>query len=125
MAVVEAAAMKLAITGIGMVSPLGLDAPTSCASARAGLVRAAPLDSFKIYSEAAWADVGVVGHTLREFAGGFAGLGKLVRLGSGALADLLHTYPMNPAEMSATAFCVALPSGYFQAEQAKDSEASL
>ena len=115
--------MKLAITGIGMVSPLGLDAPTSCASARAGLVRAAPLDSFKIYNKGAWADVGVVGHALRDFAGGFAGLGKLVRLGSGALADLLKSQPLAPEDWSTTAICVALPSGYFETEHAQDPDA--
>lgn len=122
MPAVEGSAMKLAITGIGMVSPLGLDAPTSCASARAGLVRAAPLDSFKLYSEGAWADVGVVGHALREFASGFAGLGKLVRLGSGALTDLLETYPLAPDDISNTGLCVALSSGYFQIELAQDPE---
>jgi 3-oxoacyl-[acyl-carrier-protein] synthase I len=114
--------MRLAITGIGMVSPLGLDAPTSCASARAGLVRAAPLDSFKIYNKGAWADVGLVGHALREFAGGFAGLGKLVRLGSGALADLLKSKPLAGEDDSTTALCVALPSGYFETEHARDPD---
>jgi 3-oxoacyl-[acyl-carrier-protein] synthase I len=125
MAVAEGAAMKLAITGIGMVSPLGLDAPTSCASARAGLVRAAPLDSFKIYNRGAWAHVGVVGHALREYAGGFAGLGRIVRLGSGALADLLRTFPLTPDDLRATALCAVLPSGYFQIERAREPESNV
>jgi 3-oxoacyl-[acyl-carrier-protein] synthase I len=119
----QGSAMKLAVTGIGMVSPIGLDAPTSCASARAGLVRAAPLDSFKVYSKDAWGDVGVVGHSMPEYAGGFAGFGKLVRLAGGALTDLLRTFPLAPEEVAATAMVTALPSGYLQTEHGRDPDA--
>lgn len=121
----RAEAVSLAITGIGMVSPLGLDAETSCAAARAGLSRAAPLDSFKVYSESAWADVGVTGHSVREFAGGFEGFGKFVRLGSGALGDLLRRAGESTShDWSRTGFCVALPSGYLQSAQERDPKAS-
>jgi 3-oxoacyl-[acyl-carrier-protein] synthase-1 len=121
----RAEAMSMAVTGIGMVSPLGLDAETSCAAARAGLSRAAPLDSFKLYSKSAWADVGVTGHSVREFAGGFEGFGKLVRLGSGALGDLLRRAEQSTSQDgSRTAFCVALPSGYLQSTQERDPKAS-
>jgi 3-oxoacyl-[acyl-carrier-protein] synthase I len=118
--------IDLAITGIGMVSPLGLDAQTGCAAARAGLSRAAALDSFKIYSKGAWSHVGVTGHAVREFAGGFEGFGRFVRLGSGALADLLRG-PGDPrgGDWSRTALCVSLPSGYLRGEQERDPAANL
>lgn len=117
--------MSLAITGIGMVSPLGLDAATSCAAARAGLIRAAPLDSFKVYSKGAWGNVGIVGHALQEFAGGFEGFGKLVRLGGAALNDLLRGAQFQTQDWSRTALCVALPSGYLQSQRERDPQFSM
>jgi len=120
-------AIDLAVTGIGMVSALGLSAATSCAAARAGLSRAAPLDEFKVYSEGDWSYVGVVGHSVRRYADGFRGLGKLARLASGALADLQKDAPLTAEDWSRTAMLVALPSSYFQsalASQLATEEAS-
>ena len=122
MSATSASAMSLAVTGIGMVSPLGLDVATSCAAARAGLNRAAPLESFKIYSPSAWDHVGVIGHAPREFAGGFDGYGKFVRLGSGALNDLLRTEQFQSDDWSRTALCVVLPSCYLQTERERDPQ---
>lgn len=109
----------LAITGIGMISALGTDAATSCAAARAGLSRAAPLSSLRVYSAADWAQVGVIGHAVRPYAEGFEGLGKLVRLASGALTDLLAGDAPQREDWARTAVCVALPSGYLEAAQAR------
>lgn len=121
----QASAMALAITGLGMVSPLGLDASTSCAAARAGLNRAAPLPGFQLYSEGSWGHVGVAGHALREFAGGFEGFGKFVRLGSGALQDLIRSAALQNGDWARTALCVALPSGYFESEHARAPDITL
>jgi 3-oxoacyl-[acyl-carrier-protein] synthase-1 len=110
----SALAIHLAVSGIGMLSSLGLDAATSCASARAGLSRAAPLDAFQLYSDADWGNVGVTGHAAREYTRGFEGFGKLVRLGSGALADLLRTTPLQAVEWPRTALCVTVSSAYFE-----------
>jgi 3-oxoacyl-[acyl-carrier-protein] synthase-1 len=114
----------LAVSGIGMVSSLGLDAPTGCAAARAGLSRAAPLDAFALYSEAEWGNVGVVGHAAREFTRGFEGFGKLVRLGSGALSDLLQGTSLQPEEWQRAALCVAASSSYFESEAARRPDAN-
>ncbi|MEY4766818.1 MAG: hypothetical protein RI907_3491 [Pseudomonadota bacterium] len=111
--------LGLAITGLGMVTPLGLDAVTSCAAARAGISRAAPLSSFKLYDEEAWDEVGVTGHALHLYAKGFEGFGRLVRLGQGALDDLLHATPLTPEQAARTGLCVATGSAFFQAERAR------
>lgn len=78
---------EIAITGLGLVSSLGRDVETSCAAARAGLSRAAPLDTFAVYDEEAWADLPVIGHAVPGLADGFEGLGKLIRLGAAGLVD--------------------------------------
>ena len=122
---VNSSALGLAVTGIGMVSPLGLDAATSCASARAGLSRAAPIEAFTLYSEEQWASVGVIGHAARLYTRGFEGFGKLVRLAAGALADLLSSAPLQPAEWERTAFCLVVSSRYFETEAAGLAEATL
>lgn len=109
----------MAVTGIGMVSALGLDARTSCAAARAGINRAATLDAFQVYDEDEWTHVGATGHALREFTGGFEGFGKLVRLATGALTDLLDGTPIRGDEWSRTALCVGVSSAYFERESAR------
>jgi 3-oxoacyl-(acyl-carrier-protein) synthase len=121
---VVAERLGLSVTGLGMVTPLGLDAVTSCAAARAGISRAAPLPGFKLYDEDAWDEVGVTGHALHLFAKGFEGFGRLVRLGQGALDDLLRTSPLTPEQAARTALCVATGSAFFQAERARQPGAS-
>lgn len=106
----------IAVTGLGMVSSLGHDVVTGCAAARAGLMRAAELGTFAVYSEVEWEEVPVVGHAVREFAEGFEGFGKLVRLASGALADLRAYAQLDGADFSRTALYVNLPSGFLRRE---------
>ena len=55
----------IAITGRGMVSSLGNDVRTSCAAARAGLVRPGELDYFQDLSSGDGEDVGVTGYPAR------------------------------------------------------------
>jgi 3-oxoacyl-(acyl-carrier-protein) synthase len=116
--------LGLSVVGLGMVTPLGLDAVTSCAAARAGISRAAPLDGFKLYDEDAWKEVGVTGHAMHLFAEGFEGFGRLVRLGQGALDDLLRTSPLTAEQAARTGLCVATGSAFFQAQRARQPGAS-
>jgi len=115
--------LQLGVSAIGMVSPLGADAVTSCAAARAGISRAAPLEGLRLYDEDAWQDVGVTGHAMHRFVRGFEGFGRLLRLARGGLDDLLLQAPLTPAQGARTALCVAVGSAYFQVERARAPEA--
>ena len=70
--------MRLAITGLGMLSTLGDDVISSCAALRCGLVRPAPL-RFEVYSEDEEEGVArVVGHPLQGVTNGFEGIGLYI-----------------------------------------------
>jgi 3-oxoacyl-[acyl-carrier-protein] synthase-1 len=83
----------LAVTGIGMVSALGLDAVASCAAARAGLGRAAGLDEAPVYDESAEALVPLVGHRVPIVSQGLFGFARLVQMTVCAIDDLRRTRP--------------------------------
>ncbi|HUQ84056.1 MAG TPA: beta-ketoacyl synthase N-terminal-like domain-containing protein [Gemmatimonadaceae bacterium] len=78
----------IAITGVGLVSSLGADAVSSCAAARAGLSRPQPIEDAMAWDEAEADSVPVHGHAVRHLTQGFAGLGRLARLGVAAWEDL-------------------------------------
>jgi 3-oxoacyl-[acyl-carrier-protein] synthase-1 len=107
----------LAVTALGMISSLGHSVVTSCAAARAGLTRASQLDTFSINSDSSadWGPVPVVGHSVAAFAEGFEGIGKLVRLGSAALADLIEYAGLRKEDLGHAGIYLNLPSGYHQA----------
>ncbi len=78
----------LAVTALGVVSPLGWDAASSCAAARAGLLRLSPLDDYTGRNPDTGDAEPVLGHTVSGCTEGFTGAGRLVRLGVAALAAL-------------------------------------
>ena len=78
------------ITGIGLVSALGLDSSTSLAAARAGLVRSAALRTINSGSEDFLNGSPMVGYCLPCGVGeGFVGAPKALVLGQAAILDLL------------------------------------
>jgi 3-oxoacyl-[acyl-carrier-protein] synthase-1 len=83
----------LAVTGIGMVTPLGLDAITSCAGARAGLRRIEEIDDFYEADSEGGDPVPVAGHRVPLIAVGFFGFGRLLQLAAAGLADLQRSVP--------------------------------
>ena len=103
----------IVVTGLGMISSIGRDVLTSCASARAGITRESKLDYFGVFEEDSAKVVPVVGHTMTGFAEGFAGLGKLIRLGNAAVADLLGYIDSPRTDFSKTGFFLNLSSGYY------------
>jgi 3-oxoacyl-[acyl-carrier-protein] synthase-1 len=103
----------IVITGLGMISSIGYDVITSCASARAGITRPTELPNFNIYSEEAWADVPLIGHAITGLTEGFEGIGKVVRLGSLALSDLLTYANITAFDFSNTGFLLNLSSQYY------------
>lgn len=110
----------LAITGIGMVSSLGLDVVTSCAAARAGISRASELDGFQVLNPESNDVEPVVGHAVPLIMDGFTGLGRLVRIALAALEDLLQS--VDVPDDGKTGLVLNLPSGYFLAEFEKWEE---
>ncbi|MCY1078906.1 hypothetical protein [Archangium lansingense] len=88
--------MKLAITGLGMVTSLGFDVVTSCAAQRAGLMSPRPLVHFDA-SEAGQEPAPLTGHPVPWLAEGFEHIGCWLQLAVASLEDLKH-YARLPRE---------------------------
>ncbi|NTX08784.1 hypothetical protein [Myxococcus sp. CA040A] len=99
----------LAVTALGAVSPLGWDAPSSCAAARAGLLRIAPLDDYVGRDPDTGNAESVRGHTVAGCTEGFTGNGRLLRLGAVAMSDLRRSCPEE--DWRQTGLVLNLPSG--------------
>jgi|GEM_PF-457766 len=97
------------ITAMGMVSPLALGVVASCAAARAGLVHAMELEGCEALDPSDGQSYPVRGHAIAELTRGFAGLGRLARLGEAALGELRDLSRTGGARR--TGLYVALPSG--------------
>jgi 3-oxoacyl-[acyl-carrier-protein] synthase-1 len=80
----------LAVVGIGMVSPVGLDAVNGCAAIRAGISRADVLRGYEQVGVVSDDDERVVGHRIAGVTEGFSFLGLWVRLADFALRDLMR-----------------------------------
>ncbi len=74
---------------MGMVTSLGCDVATSCAAARAGLVRSQVLENYRVRSAVGGEEEPVIGHAATLLTRGFESEARLVRLLQGALTDLL------------------------------------
>ena len=104
----------IVVTGLGMVSPIGFDVITSCASARAGIVRASALDYFSTFDAEEASLETVIGQSLQGFSTGFVGLGRLIRLGSAALSDLFSYMECEARTLSSgCGLFLNLSSGYY------------
>ncbi|MGH0034601.1 MAG: hypothetical protein ACQGVK_06200 [Myxococcota bacterium] len=102
----------LVLTAVGMTTALGPDAVSSCAAERAGLSRAAPLeDRFGWNPDEAEA-VPLSGHCVRDRTAGFEGVGRLLRLGTAALDDLLTRAPELATDRG-LGLVVAAPGGAY------------
>jgi 3-oxoacyl-[acyl-carrier-protein] synthase I len=78
----------VAITALGAVTAVGMDAITTCASIRAGLSRPAPLDHGIVLDIEDYAEIPVIGHPAGTVARGFSNVGRWLQLAPVALADL-------------------------------------
>ena len=84
---------SLAVTRIGMVSALGLDASTSCAAARAGLSRIVETDELFVDDLRGEELAPVPVHRVPRVSAGLFGFARLLQLGLAALADLERAAP--------------------------------
>jgi 3-oxoacyl-[acyl-carrier-protein] synthase I len=99
----------IAVTARGMVCSLGDDVVTSCAAARAGIVRSAELDCLEVRSPEDGRTENVVGHPIPDLTLGFEGFGRLLRLTQLGLLDLSRQVSGVRFDDPHTGFYLALP----------------
>ncbi|WP_163780396.1 hypothetical protein [Myxococcus vastator] len=87
--------MKLAVTGLGLVTSVGHGVVGTCTALRAGLSCPRPLPAFTVEDEPGEATP-VTGFPAAPFAEGFFQTGAWVRLASGAFEDLRDSAAMPP-----------------------------
>lgn len=80
----------LHVTGLGLASALGRDAISSCAAARAGLMRLAELGCIDAAAEQSFGSEPLCGHAISPELDGFSGVGRTLLLAQLGLADLLR-----------------------------------
>ena len=81
----------LLITGLGMITAVGRDCVSSCASMRAGISRTRDIPSFTSLDLDEQEPVSVQGCAVHGITEGFQRLGVWIRLAAAALSDLLLT----------------------------------
>lgn len=100
--------MEIAITGIGMVSSLGLNAVTSCAAGRAGITRAMELDFHVLNTDTNDLE-SVIGHAIPTVTGGYEGQGKILRISQLAFDDLQNNSDFSGLNFQRGGLLLALP----------------
>ena len=108
---------EIAITGMGMVSSLGLDVVTSCAAARAGISRISEVDNWQFLPTGSDEPEPLTGHSIPLLTNGFEGQARLLRLGSAALEDLLKQTSI--PEPGRTAVYLNVGNGFYLEAAAK------
>ena len=105
--------MRLAITGLGLVTSVGHDARTACASIRAGMQRPRELTYYSILDLEEQESKPLTGRPVHGYSDGFTGTGLWLRLALGAAEDMLGgaTLPQtsNSTFWARTGLCVATP----------------
>jgi 3-oxoacyl-[acyl-carrier-protein] synthase-1 len=99
----------IAITGIGLVTSLGMDATISCAAARAGIVRSGEMEDFPVRCLLDGSVSGLVGHCASTTTAGFEGEARLLRLMHAALEDLRSGPAVETWERRRTGFYLSMP----------------
>lgn len=111
---------SVVVSETGMVSAVGRDVDTTCASVRAGIRRTVELDA-NIFDEDSGELIPVVGNAMTGFTDGFMGPARIARLASGALRDLLERADLRRNELRTTSFHICLPGGYYLLEDMRRS----
>lgn len=100
----------LAIVGHGMVSSLGHDVVTSCATARSGVTRPSGFNEFLVADSREVVPDALTVHAVDTLTYGFSGKARLLRLIEAGLRDLLKQCPGKPWLEARTTFYISLPS---------------
>lgn len=104
---------RICITGMGMVTSLGLDFVNGCAAARAGLIRLNNLNVLNFIGDELWGGEPVTAHMVPNIAEGFSGFAKVLLLGRHALNDLFARRKMSDVELNRTGIYINLSDQYF------------
>lgn len=102
----------LSITATGMVTAVGYDARTSCASIRAGIVRLEPLEFCSTLGEDSGEEAPVLGCSADIVTRGFVLIGRWARLAAMALEDCtreLDARGNDVAQWQSTGMIIVLP----------------
>ncbi|MBK8256958.1 MAG: hypothetical protein IPK82_30325 [Polyangiaceae bacterium] len=101
---------SIAVTALGMVTSLGLDAVSSLAAARAGITNPTDLKVMRATfgSETEQSPPVLKGHVVPGVGTGFVGIGKVIALGAAALRDLIQRRRITPRELSRTSLHLVL-----------------
>ncbi len=100
---------SIAITGIGMVTPVGHTAYESCASIRAGIVRMIDIDYFIIENDA-FEEVPVTGCPICGVTDGHLGLGRWTKMAAMAIQDLMVNAKLSDKDLNTSGLFLGLPS---------------
>src|SRR5262249_10136727 len=98
----------IAITGLGMVAPIGLGAEAACAAIRAGVTRFAEVKSPVLRGNQG-ERLRVVTSRVARWTDGLLGLGRFTRLGTEAIRDLIESSGLTESELRSTSLSLALP----------------
>src|SRR4249920_465573 len=90
----------LNITAVGMITSVGWDAPTACASIRAGFSRPGIVENFEIVDLESMQNVPLTGHPIANYTDGFVMLGRWHRLFDGAIESLWSTRAVPPLSLT-------------------------
>jgi 3-oxoacyl-[acyl-carrier-protein] synthase-1 len=98
----------MALTGIGMMTSVGLGAYASCAAIRAGIVRIRELD-LPQGREGRAARLPLVGSPIKGLTDGYFGLGRCTRLAVDGLRDLMANARLGTEHLGQAGLFIGLP----------------
>ena len=81
--------IRLAVTGLGLVTTVGHDVVTACGALRCGMTRPWPVE-YEVPADEGNGNTLLTAHPLRGVTDGFQGIGSYLRMGGHAVEDLLH-----------------------------------
>ena len=121
--------MGLAITSIGMMTSVGRDAVTACASIRAGLTRPDEVEYFEAVDAEEQTVEPALGHPIRGYTDGFFLMARWLRMAEGCLQDMHTTGRLPEADDAAfwqhTGLMAVLPPGQTERFGTQDDEPQL
>ena len=100
----------IGVVGIGMVSSIGHDVNTSCASARAGITRPSGFARYEVRDSREAEPEALTVHAVDTLTYGFSGRARLLRLLVAAIEDVLAQYPDKPWLSARVGVFISLPS---------------
>lgn len=100
--------VNLAITAVGLLTSVGHDALTACASIRAGLSRPSPIEEHKVLDLPTGEMRALTAHPVTPFTDGFVSTARWLQMAPHALDDLRAVGQLPPGNDAAFWGCCAL-----------------